>query len=335
MKAKELFMISYIYLYNFGVSMPSKVPGRPIHYPQLDTVLMVEEFIRDHSGEFKKKLLWENLPRKIYSELEPVDTKQLWFEVYRIDSGIYAIYEPGQFEEAISTLILGEKKAALIDTGCGIGDIKALVEEFTDLSVLVVNTHTHNDHIAQNYLFDEVAVFDDPVSRKRAKEGYDHEKMSHLLAEGMTWKPLPEEFDSNTYHVPPFKVTWWLKDSDVIDLGEKRLEVIHTPGHSPDSVCLLDKDARLLWTGDLFYTGAIYTYLPGGDIDTFIESYRKIISLFPHYDRLMPSHNEPWVEKEILEDVLEAAEDIRADKAEKYIEGMDGDLRVRRYMKSL
>lgn len=36
-----------------------------IHYPQLDTVLMVEDFIREHSGEFKKKALWENLPRKM------------------------------------------------------------------------------------------------------------------------------------------------------------------------------------------------------------------------------------------------------------------------------
>ena len=36
-----------------------------LHYPQLDTVLMVEEFIRDNSGEYKKKSLWENLPRKM------------------------------------------------------------------------------------------------------------------------------------------------------------------------------------------------------------------------------------------------------------------------------
>jgi len=58
-------MISYINLYNFGASMPVKKPGKPIHYPQLDTVLMVEEYIHEHSGEFKKKALWENLPRKM------------------------------------------------------------------------------------------------------------------------------------------------------------------------------------------------------------------------------------------------------------------------------
>jgi glyoxylase-like metal-dependent hydrolase (beta-lactamase superfamily II) len=274
---------------------------------------------------------WQILPRAVYSELERVESSQPWFEVYRVDPGIYVIYEPGQFEEAISYLVLGEERAALIDTGCGIGDIKALVEEFTDLPVLVVNTHSHNDHVAQDYMFDEVAIFDDPVAREHAETGCSHEEMVHLIAEGMTWKPLPEEFDPDTYYVPPFEVTRWLRDGDMVDLGGRRLEVIHTPGHSPDSVCLLDRGARLLWTGDIFYTGAIYTYLPGGDIDKLIESYRKIIGLFPHYDRLMPSHNEPWVEKEILHEVLEAVEDIKAGKAGEYVEGMDGEIKVRRY----
>jgi glyoxylase-like metal-dependent hydrolase (beta-lactamase superfamily II) len=245
---------------------------------------------------------WEILPREVYSHLEKVETAQPWFEVYRIDPGIYVIYEPGQFEEAISYLVLGEERAALIDTGCGIGDIN-----------------------------DEVAVFDDPVSRNASEKGYDHDNMAHLIAEGMTWKPLPEGFDKTAYHVPPFRVTRWLRDGDAIDLGGRRLEVIYAPGHSPDSICLLDRGARLLWTGDLFYTGGIYTYLPGGDIDAFIESYGKLIGLFPHYDRLMPSHNEPWVEKEILKEVQEAVEDIKAGRAGGYIEGMDGDVKVRRY----
>ncbi len=274
---------------------------------------------------------WEILPRKVYSQLDRVETGQPWFEVYLIDPGIYVIYEPGQFEEAISYLVLGEDRAALIDTGCGIGDIKALVEEFTDLPVVVVNTHSHNDHVAQNYMFDEVEIFDDSVSRDRARRGCSPEEMAHLISEGMTWKPLPENFNPEAYHVPLFRVTRWLKDGDLVDLGGRSLEVIHTPGHSPDSVCLLDRGARLLWTGDLFYTGAIYTYLPGGDVDTFIDSCEKIIGLFPYYDRLMPSHNEPWVEKEILREVLKSVKDIRAGKAKKYIEGMDGDIKIRRY----
>ncbi len=270
---------------------------------------------------------WETLPRPVYSQLERVESSQPWFEVYRVEPDIYVFYEPGQFEEAISYLVLGEEKGAVVDTGCGIGDVRALAEEFTDLPLMVVNTHSHSDHVAQNYLFDEVAIYDDPMARKRAEKGCTHEEMAPLLGEGMIWKPLPEGFNPDEYHVPPFKVTRWLHHGDIIDLGGRDLEVFHMPGHSPDSICLLDRSARLLWTGDIFYTGAIYTYLPGGDLDQFIASYRRMIDLFPHYDRLMPSHNEPWIEKEILRDVLRAAEEVQAGGGV-YVEGEGG---IRRY----
>ncbi len=270
---------------------------------------------------------WEALPRPVYANLERLDSSQPWFEVYRVETDVYVFYEPGQFEEAISYLVLGRERAALIDTGCGIGDIRALAREFTGLPIMVVNTHHHIDHVAQNHLFEEVAIFDHPMARAAAERGYGHEEAVQLLSEGLLWKPLPEGFDPKAYWVPPFRVTRWLRDGDLLDLGGRRLEVVHTPGHSPDSICLLDRDSRLLWTGDTFYTGAIYTHLPGGDLDRLIESYRRLIGLFPHYDRLMPSHNEPWIEKEILLDVSRAAEKVRAGIGG-YVEGAGG---IRRY----
>jgi len=273
---------------------------------------------------------WKALPRKIYSELQKLESSQSWFEVYKIEPSVYVFYEPGQFEEVISYLVIGKEKAALIDTGCGIGNVKTLAEEWAQLPIMVVNTHSHYDHIAQNYLFDEVAIFDAPNARQAAKKGCSKAEMSRLLAEGLLWKSLPEDFDPGNYHVPPFTVTRWLKDGDVVDLGDRKLEVIHTPGHSPDSICMLDRDAGLFWTGDTFYPGAIYTHLPGGDLDAFINSYERMIALSPQYERLMPSHNEPWVQKTILEEVLEAAQDIRAGKAE-YIEGFEEETKIRRY----
>ena len=295
------------------------------------TVIDMSIMNADDRNVVVPKRWWEILPRVIYAMLEKVETSQPWFEVYHVKPDIYVIYEPYQFEEAISYLVLGDEKAALIDTGCGIGNIRELVEELTHLPVMVVNTHAHNDHVAQNYLFDEVATYDDKISREVSQTGYGYEKMAHLISDGMTWKPLPESFDPEGYHVPPFTVTCWLKDGDIIDLGNRKLEVIYTPGHSTDSVCLLDRDARMLWTGDIFYTGGIYTYLPGGDIDEFIKSYHRIIGMFPFYDKLMPSHNEPLVKKEILERVLDAVVSIQKGTAGNYIEGFDGDVPVRRY----
>ena len=46
-------------------SMSKSMERKVIHYPNLDTVLMVEEFLKEHSGEFKKKSLWQHLPRKV------------------------------------------------------------------------------------------------------------------------------------------------------------------------------------------------------------------------------------------------------------------------------
>ncbi|TEU10910.1 MBL fold metallo-hydrolase [Candidatus Bathyarchaeota archaeon] len=271
------------------------------------------------------------LPRESWERFEKIETSFPWFEVYELPSEVYALYEPGQFEEVISYLVQGEERAALVDTGNGIGDIKGLVEELTDLPVTVVNTHAHGDHIGMNHAFEEVAIMDTPFSREVSRQGRSHESMAHFLEEGMVWKPLPDGFDPANYHVSPFEVTRWLRDGDEIDLGGRRLEAIHTPGHSPDSACLLDRGAGLFWTGDIFYNAPLYVYAANTDLDQFVESYGKMVDLFPHYDRLLPSHNETWVEKGILRRVLEAARSIRAGEAGEFREGVRNGIPIRRY----
>jgi glyoxylase-like metal-dependent hydrolase (beta-lactamase superfamily II) len=274
---------------------------------------------------------YDALPRPSWGRFRLVETSHPWFEVYEVVPGTYALYEPGQFQEVISYLAVGEKRAALIDTGYNMGDIKGLVEGLTDLPVTVVNTHTHVDHIGQNNKFEKVAVFDHTFARENAEKGSSVDRSAGALAEGMVWKPFPEGFDPATYHIPPFEVSRWLQDGDEIDLGGRTLEVIHTPGHSPDSVCLLDRGARLLWTGDIFYNAPLYVYGPTTDLDDFIESYRRMVSLFHHYDRLMPGHNETYIDKEILERVLMAAEDVRASRAREYREQERRGITIRRY----
>ena len=272
---------------------------------------------------------WDKLPRTVYLTLERIPSKQDWFEIYKIKDDIYVLYEPFQYEEALCTLILGTEKAYLIDTGCGIGNIRKVVEEITDLPVLVINSHAHNDHIAQNYQFAEIAMLDHPWSHE-SEAGLPNSEMAHLIAAGMLWKELPEEFNAETYVVPEFKVTHWFKDGDLIDLGNRTLEVLHTPGHTPDSVCFLDREDRMLFTGDMFYTGGIYTYLNGGDIPTFIKSYEKMLKHYDEYDLLMPSHNEPCVEETLLKDVFKAVVDI-AEGRGTYKEGTDRGQVIRKY----
>lgn len=255
----------------------------------------------------------KNLPRPAYANLERVPVRETWFSVYRVHENTYAIYEDGQYEEAISYLLLGEERALLIDAGNGIANLRALCRELTDLPIQLVNTHCHIDHVGSNYLFDEVAAYDDEMGivRRTAALGYFHEKARTYIGPPVVIKDYPEYFDPNTYCIPPYRVNKWVVNGDLFELGGRAVEVIHTPGHSPDSICLLDRTARILFIGDVFYTGSIYTWLAGGDIGLMVESYRQLIARMDEYDILMPAHNEPAIEKEIMHKVLQAAEEVR------------------------
>src|SRR5262249_15459577 len=136
-----------------------------------------------------------------------------WFKVYEITPTLFVFYEPRHYEETIVSLVIGEQKAALIDTGCGIGNLRQAVEAVTSLPVMVINTHTHLDHLGSNRQFDDIAMFDHPLSRRVAEYGVGHDIVQHdLLAENLVTKPLPQGFDPNSFALPPFKVSRWLKD---------------------------------------------------------------------------------------------------------------------------
>ncbi len=286
----------------------------------------------DTEGEIIVPEKWyEKLPRPAWNGYEKLDQPDGWFEVYSLTDTVYAIYEDGQFEEVISYLVLGEERAALIDTGNGIGDIKSLVDGLTELPVTVVNTHTHGDHIGGNHQFSEVAVYDSGFSRENAKHGRSREQMGHYLDGDMVWKPFPPLFDRDGWRIHPFKVTRWLRDGDIVGLGGRELEIIHTPGHSPDSVCILDRVNRIFWTGDTFYPAPIYVYSPTTSLDQFIDSFSKMAGLLPHYDWVVPSHNEPRVEKRLISECHEAAVNIREGTAGPYREGTANGVKVHRY----
>ena len=279
-------------------------------------------------GLIVPKKWYDALPRPSWKRFVQVDTNHAWFDVFETTPETYALYESGQFEEVISYLVIGEEKAALVDTGNGIGDIHGLIEELTDLPIIVVNTHAHADHTGGNWAFDEVALYDHPWARNRLR-GRTHEEMGNFLGDGMVWKPLPNGFNPATYHSKPFKVTHWLKEGDKIDLGGKELEIIHTPGHTPDSVSLLEKREHLLFTGDIFYQAPIYIYSLDSDINEFISSFRKMVKA--DYDWAMPAHNEALVEKKVVESVLTAIESIKAGKAGTFKPGIANGIKVRRY----
>ena len=255
-----------------------------------------------------------NLPRPEYKKLERVAVRDPWFQVYRIRPGVFAIYEPLQSEEVISYLITGSSKAVLFDTGMGISNIKAVAGELTTLPISVLNSHTHNDHVGDNWRFSDIYGRDMAFTRKNA-----HGSRADAQAEiepGQLCGPLPSDFDRKSYRTRAFHISHWLHDGEKISLGGRVLQVIFTPGHTPDSISLLDESNGLLFTGDMYYPGLIYLYRPETDLDAYVSSIRKMALLAPRLQLLLPAHNVPVADPRDLDRVLNAMEQVRSGKIE-------------------
>ena len=181
-----------------------------------------------------------------------------WFEVYKVAPGVFAIYEPHQAEEVISYLIVGTKQALLLDTGMGIANIHKVVTQLTSRPVVVLNSHTHNDHVGGNSLFTFIFGMDTDFTRANAKGSRD--AAQEELAPGMICGALPKGFDPKTYATKPWHVSLFVKNGFKINLGGRVLEIISTPGHTPDAICLIDRANGLLFTGDTYYPAPIWLF---------------------------------------------------------------------------
>lgn len=274
----------------------------------------------------------KTLPQSVWSNFKEISSSDDWFKVYRIAANLFVFHEPRHYEETLVNLILGRDRAALIDTGCGIGDLHKAVKAVTDKPVVVINTHSHTDHIGSNYKFDEIAMFDHPLSHRVAEKGVTYQTMqTEILAENLVTKPWPQSFDPHDFSLPPFQVSRWLKSGDRIDLGDRDLYVIHTPGEAADHICLLDRTDRILFCGDILLHGPVWTHLEGGNLNDLVMSYKKLMDYFDDFDHLMPGHNEPWLGKELLPASLDGAEKVISGEAE-YLEITDPwNRRLRQY----
>jgi len=154
-------------------------------------------------------------------------------------------------------------------------------------------------------------MFDHPRSHQVAENGASQATIQReILSENLVIKPWPRGFDPNGLSTPPFKVSRWVEDGEQLNLGGKDLEVIHTPGEAPDHICLLDRTDRLVFCGDILLRGPVWTHLEGGSLEDLITSYRKLMNYFDDFDHLMPGHNQPWLEKNLLPETLAGAERV-------------------------
>jgi glyoxylase-like metal-dependent hydrolase (beta-lactamase superfamily II) len=260
------------------------------------------------------------LPRPEYKTLERVLPNEPWFEVYKVAPGVFAIYEPHQAEEVISYLIVGTKQALLFDTGMGIANIHKVVTQLTSRPVVVLNSHTHNDHVGGNSLFTFVFDMDTDFTRANAKGSRDDAQEE--LAPGMICGSLPKGFDPKTYATKPWHVSLFVKNGFKINLGGRVLEIIATPGHTPDAICLIDRASGLLFTGDTYYPGPIWLFRPETNLDAYVASVKWLADLAPDVKLVLGAHNVPVADPSVLPRLVTAIEAVRAGNVEaKPLEG--------------
>lgn len=232
-----------------------------------------------------------------------------WFHVEALAPGVWQLTEPGH---VCSWLVAGSRRAALIDTGCGIAPIRPVVESLTSLPVTVVNTHHHFDHVGGNAEFDAIAIHslgapglrtapsaellhayrDHAVRMQAAYAAYasSDARYFHLLRAADQVRPLPPSVLRGSWRIAASEATEVLAEGDVVDLGNRGLRVLHTPGHSPDCISLELIGERFLFGGDTVNTGPVYAQLPGSDPRQLAGSLERLADSAGEWDRVLCSH---------------------------------------------
>jgi glyoxylase-like metal-dependent hydrolase (beta-lactamase superfamily II) len=225
----------------------------------------------------------------------PMRSADGWFEVAEVDDGVFRITETlgeaDRFGPALthSYVVLGGVRALVVDASHGIGDLRAAVGLVTALPLDVAITHYHFDHVGCAHQFPRVAV---PAAEAELLTGGPTPEMAELTARvrGRCTTLLPPGFTFDAYRGQPITPSSLLAEGDVIDLGGRSLRVLHTPGHSPGSLCFHDPASGLMFTGDTLNRGLISLNLELCDIAAHGQSVRRLSGVAPGLRWFLPAH---------------------------------------------
>lgn len=172
-------------------------------------------------------------------------------------------------------LLVGSKKALLIDTCMNINNIKELIKEVTDLPVRLINTHCDRDHIGANKEFEEV---------------YLHElELANFLDNNLNQKIL------------------YVKEDDIIDLGQRQIKIIEIKGHTEGSIGIIDIDNKVLFSGDAIQDYIVYMFGKHRNMQNYIEGLKNMNKHLDEFDTIYPSHGSMTLNKEIINELIVGA----------------------------
>lgn len=216
--------------------------------------------------------------------------------VKQMREGIFLLDEGG-----ISTgyLVIGTKKACVIDTMNGFTNLPELAKQYTDLPLMVVNTHGHPDHIYGNIYFDKAYVHpaDKPMVEQFTKIP---EFVAAIEQRGAKFPPMEDILEGET-----------------IDLGGRTLKTYLLPGHTPGSLLLLCPEERILFTGDAI-NHHLWMQVPGAlSITQMVQNLEKLMFLEKEADLILHGHAHDFDDISLMSALLNGAREIIAGKTEK------------------
>lgn len=152
--------------------------------------------------------------------------------------------------------VRGRDADALIDSGMGVVSLREHVSLLNEKTTIAVASHTHFDHVGCHHEFEHRCV------HSAEQDLISHPTRANTLADPYVNDEIftslpPAPYESASYAVNAAPATRVLEDGDVIDLGNRQLEVIHTPGHSPGGIAMWEKATATLFSGDVVYDGPL------------------------------------------------------------------------------
>ncbi len=219
-----------------------------------------------------------------------------WFSLEIVADGITMITEPhvARLWRANVFLIQGRDRALLVDTGMGVGSLREVVVALTDQPVTLFTTHSHLDHIGGHPEFADAEILLHPaeLDRMRAPLGpvglayaslpearREQYRAAGFDTSGLMIDAIPApDYDLTQHRFAGAEPTRLVGEGDVIDLGGRRFEVLHLPGHSPGSIALWEPASGALIAGDAIYDGILIDTTDDADIDAYLRTMHRIFA---------------------------------------------------------
>ena len=231
-----------------------------------------------------------------------------WFTIDHIDKDTHIISEYRHWEETHAYLLNGTERSLLIDTGLGICNIYDEIKRLTDNPVTAVATHFHWDHVGGHRYFPEFYAHEAELDWLNGAFPLTLEQIKEMVVDRCD---LPDGFRVEEYELFQGTPSRILKDLDVIDLGGRSIEVLHTPGHSPGHMCFYEKERSYLFTGDLVYKDTLLAYYPSTDPAAYLVSLERVAGL--PVEKVFPAHHTLDIQPEILGRMRDAFRQLKSD----------------------